>query len=328
MIARRRFLQAAASAAVFTAAGSGIGGPALADDYPNHPVRLVVGFPPGQSADISARLLGQWLSERLGQPFVIDNRPGASNTVATELVVHAPPDGYTLLWISTSNYINATLYASLPYDFIRDIQPIAANTRSPLVMEVTPGLPVQTVPEFVAYCKANPGKVNMASGGIGNSTHMAGALFKMMTGAEMIHVPYRGSAPALTDLIAGRVQVMFDLVASSIGYIRGGKLRPLAVTTLARSDALPDVPSMSDFVPGYEASAVGGFGAPKDTPREIVAKLNAAINTALAEPAIKSRLADLGGTPLPGSADDFKNLIAGETEKWAKVIRAENIKPD
>jgi tripartite-type tricarboxylate transporter receptor subunit TctC len=322
-LSRRRLLQAAASAA--TLAGVR---PGRADDYPNHPVRLVVGFPPGQSADISARLLGQWLSERFGQPFVIDNRPGASNTVATELVVHAPPDGYTLLWISTSNYINATLYATLPYDFIRDIEPIAANTRSPLVMEVNPSLPVKTVPEFIAYCKANPGKVNMASGGIGNSTHMAGALFKMMTGADMIHVPYRGSAPALTDLMAGRVQVMFDLVASSIGYIRAGKLRPLAVTTLARSDALPDVPSMADFVPGYEASAVGGFGAPKGTPRNIVDKLNAAINMALADPAITSRLADLGGRPLPGSPADFKKLIAGETEKWAKVIRAENIKPD
>jgi tripartite-type tricarboxylate transporter receptor subunit TctC len=320
-LARRRFLQAAAGAAALVALRG-----AKAQSYPGHPVRLVVGFPPGQSADISARLLGQWLSERLGQPFVIDNRPGASNTVATDLVVHAPPDGYTLLWISTSNYINATLYPTLPYDFIRDIAPIAANTRAPLVMEVNPSVPVKTVPEFIAYCKANPGKVNMASAGIGNSTHMAGALFQMMSGAEMIHVPYRGSAPALTDLIAGRVQVMFDLMPSSIGYIRSGKLRPLAVTTLARSDALPDVPSMADFVPGYEASAVGGFGAPKGTPDDIVDKLNAAINEALADPAIKARLADLGGTPLPGSPDDFKKLIAGETEKWARVIRAENIK--
>ena len=322
-LTRRRFVQVSAGGAALAAARG-----ASADDYPSHPVRLVVGFPPGQSADISARLLGQWLSERLGQPFVIDNRPGASNTVATEFVAHALPDGYTLLWISTSNYINASLYSTLPYDFIRDIEPIAANTRSPLVMEVTPDLPVKTVPEFIAYCKANPGKVNMASGGIGNSTHMAGALFKMMTGADMIHVPYRGSAPALTDLIAGRVQVMFDLVASSIGYIRSGKLRPLAVTTLARSEALPDVPSLADFVPGYEASAVGGFGAPAGTPKHIVDKLNAAINAAFADPAIKSRLADLGGTPLPGSPADFKTLIAAETEKWAKVIHTENIKPD
>jgi tripartite-type tricarboxylate transporter receptor subunit TctC len=320
---RRQFLQLAAGAVALTAARR-----AAADSYPDHPVRVVVGFPPGQSADISARLLGQWLSDRLGQPFVIDNRPGASNTVATDLVVHASPDGYTLLWISTSNYINATLYPTLPYDFIRDIEPIAANTRGPLVMEVNPEIPVNTVPEFIAYCKANPGKVNMASAGIGNSTHMAGELFKMMTGADMTHVPYRGSAPALTDLIAGRVQVMFDLMPSSIGYIRGGKLRPLAVTTQARSDALPGVPSVADFVPGYEASAVGGFGAPKGTPKEIVDKVNAGINAALADPAIKARLADLGGTPLPGTAADFKKLIAGETEKWAKVIRAENIKPE
>jgi tripartite-type tricarboxylate transporter receptor subunit TctC len=320
---RRQFLQLAAGAAALAAARR-----AAADSYPDHPVRVVVGFPPGQSADISARLLGQWLSDRLGQPFVIDNRPGASNTVATDLVVHASPDGYTLLWISTSNYINATLYPTLPYDFIRDIEPIAANTRGPLVMEVNPEVPVNTVPEFIDYCKANPGKINMASAGIGNSTHMAGELFKMMTGADMTHVPYRGSAPALTDLIAGRVQVMFDLMPSSIGYIRGGKLRPLAVTTQARSDALPGVPSVADFVPGYEASAVGGFGAPKGTPKEIVDKLNAGINAALADPAIKARLADLGGTPLPGTAADFKKLIAGETEKWSKVIRAENIKPE
>ncbi len=232
------------------------------------------------------------------------------------------------MWISTSNYINATLYPTLPYNFIRDIEPIAANTRGPLVMEVNPEVPVKTVAEFIAYCKANPGKINMASAGIGNSTHMAGELFKMMTGADMTHVPYRGSAPALTDLIAGRVQVMFDLMPSSIGYIRGGRLRPLAVTTLERSDALPDVPSLADFVPGYEASAVGGFGAPKGTPQEVVDKINAGINAALADPTIKARLADLGGTTLPGTPADFKKLIAGETEKWAKVIRAENIKPE
>jgi len=320
---RRRFFQLATGAAA-----SAIAWGVKAATYPSHPVRLVVGFPPGQSADISARLLAQWLSDRLGQPFVVDNRPGASNTVATDLVVHAPPDGYTLLWISTSNYINATLYATLPYNFIRDIEPIAANTRGPLVMEVNPEVPVNSVPQFIAYCKANPGKVNMASAGIGNSTHMAGELFKMMTGADMTHVPYRGSAPALTDLIAGRVQVMFDLMPSSIGYLRSRKLRPLAVTTLARSNALPDVPSIADFVPGYEASAVGGFGAPIGTPREVIDKLNAEINAALADPAIKSHLADFGGTPLPGTPADFKKLIANETEKWAKVIRAENIKPE
>ncbi|MFZ3360136.1 MAG: tripartite tricarboxylate transporter substrate binding protein [Xanthobacteraceae bacterium] len=299
---------------------------ARADHYPSRPVRLVVGFPPGQSADISARLLGQWLSDRLAQSFVIDNRPGASNTVATDLVAHAAPDGYTLLWISTSNYINATLYPNLPYDFIRDIEPVASNTRSPLVMVVNPSLPVTSVAEFIAYAKAHPGKLNMASGGNGNSTHMAGELFKMMTGIDMIHVPYRGSSPALIDLLAGRMQVMFDLMASSIGYIKAGKLRALAVTTAARSQALPDLPTVGDTVPGYEASAVGGIGAPKGTPREIVDLLNSQINAALADPKIKLRLAELGGTPLPGSPDDFRKLIAGETAKWGKVIKFANIK--
>ncbi|MGA7789437.1 MAG: tripartite tricarboxylate transporter substrate binding protein [Xanthobacteraceae bacterium] len=299
---------------------------ARADHYPSRPVRLVVGFPPGQSADISARLLGQWLSDRLAQSFVIDNRPGASNTVATDLVAHAAPDGYTLLWISTSNYINATLYPNLPYDFIRDIEPVASNTRSPLVMVVNPSLPVTSVAEFIAYAKAHPGKLNMASGGNGNSTHMAGELFKMMTGIDMIHVPYRGSSPALIDLLAGRMQVMFDLMASSIGYIKAGKLRALAVTTAARSQALPDLPTVGDTVPGYEASAVGGIGAPKGTPREIVDLLNSQINAALADPKIKLRLAELGGTPLPGSPDDFRKLIAGETAKWGNVIKFANIK--
>jgi tripartite-type tricarboxylate transporter receptor subunit TctC len=321
---RRRFLSLAAS----TVALPVLMRAAQADTYPSRPVRLVVGFPPGQSADISARLLGQWLSDRVGQSFVIDNRPGASNTVATDLVVHAAPDGYTLLWIATSNYINATLYENLPYDFIRDIEPIASNTRQPLVMVVNPALPVKTVPEFIAYAKANPGKLNMSSGGIGNSTHLAGELFKMMTGIDMIHVPYRGSAPALTDLMAGRVQVMFDLMGSSIGYINSGKLRALAVTTSARSDALPDLPTVGDYVPGYEASAVGGIGAPKGIPAEIVTLLNAQINAALADATIRQRFAALGGTPVPGSSDDFRNLIAAETEKWSKVIKFANIKPE
>jgi tripartite-type tricarboxylate transporter receptor subunit TctC len=256
---RREFLQLAAGVA--TAAG--LPRPALALDYPARPVRLVVGFPAGQTADIAARLLGQWLSERLGQPFVIDNRPGASGIVATELVVHAPPDGYTLLFATASNYINATLYEKLNYDFIRDIAPVAGNIASPLVMEVNPTVPVKTVPEFIAYAKANPGKLNMASAGNGNSTHVAGELFKMMTGINLIHVPYRGSAPALTDLLAGQVQVMFDLVASSIAPIKAGKLRALAVTTKTRLDVLPDVPTVSEFVRGYEASGVGGIGAPR-----------------------------------------------------------------
>jgi tripartite-type tricarboxylate transporter receptor subunit TctC len=300
---------------------------ARADAYPSRPVHIVIGFPPGQSADISARLLGQWLSERLGQPVIIDNKPGASSSVATELVVRAPPDGYTLLWIVTSNYINATLYKKLPYNFIRDIEPVASNTRTPLVMEVTPSLPVKSVPEFIAYAKAHPGKLNMASGGIGNSTHMAGELFKMMTGVNMLHVPYRGSAPALTDLLSGQVQVMFDLMASSIGHIRAGKLRPLAVTTATPSKALPGLPIVGEFVPGYEASAVGGIGAPKGTPAAIVSKLNAEINAALADPAMNARFVDLGVVPVPGSPADFGKLIATETDKWAKVIKFAGLKP-
>ena len=299
---------------------------AFALDYPTRPVHIVIGFPPGQSADISARLLGQWLSERLGQPVIIDNKPGASSSVATELVVRALPDGYTLLWVVTSNYINATLYKKLPYNFIRDIEPVASNTRTPLVMEVTPSLPVKTVAEFIAYAKAHPGKLNMASGGIGNSTHMAGELFKMMTGVNMVHVPYRGSAPAITDLLAGQVQVMFDLMASSIGHIRAGKLRALAVTTATRSAALPGVPAIGEFVPGYEASAVGGIGAPKGTPAAIVNRLNAEIDAALADPAMNARFADLGVVPVPGTPADFGKLIAAETEKWAKVIQFAGIK--
>ena len=319
---RRTVLRLAAGAAALPS----LSRLASALDYPTRPVHIVIGFPPGQSADISARLLGQWLSERLGQPVIIDNKPGASSSVATELVVRALPDGYTLLWIVTSNYINATLYKKLPYNFIRDIEPVASNTRTPLVMEVTPSLPVNTVAEFIAYAKAHPGKLNMASGGIGNSTHMAGELFKMMTGINMVHVPYRGSAPALTDLLAGHVQVMFDLMASSIGHIRAGKLRALAVTTATRSAALPGVPTIGEFVPGYEASAVGGIGAPKGTPAAVVNRLNAEIEAALADPAMNARFADLGVVPVPGTPADFARLIAAETEKWAKVIQFAGIK--
>ena len=319
---RRTVLRLAAGAAALPS----LSRLASALDYPTRPVHIVIGFPPGQSADISARLLGQWLSERLGQPVIIDNKPGASSSVATELVVRALPDGYTLLWVVTSNYINATLYKKLPYNFIRDIEPVASNTRTPLVMEVTPSLPVKTVAEFIAYAKAHPGKLNMASGGIGNSTHMAGELFKMMTGINMVHVPYRGSAPALTDLLAGQVQVMFDLMASSIGHIRAGKLRALAVTTATRSAALPGVPAIGEFVPGYEASAVGGIGAPKGTPAAIVNRLNAEIDAALADPAMNARFADLGVAPVPGTPADFGKLIAAETEKWAKVIQFAGIK--
>ncbi len=320
---RRKFLHLAAGAAALPA----VSRVTWAQSYPTRPVHIVVGFPAGQTADISARLIGQWLSERLGQPFVIDNRPGASSTVATELVVRAPPDGYTLLYVVASNFINATFYKKLPYNFIRDIDPVASTARTPLVMEVNPSVPVKTVPEFIAYAKANPGKLNMASAGNGNSTHMAGELFKMMTGVNMIHVPYRGSAPALTDLLGGQVQVMFDVMASSIGHIRAGKLRALAVTAATRSEALPDVPTVGEFVSGYEASAVCGVGVPKCTAAGIVGKLNVEINAALADPIIKSRFVELGGTPLPGSPTDFGNLIAKETAKWAQVIKFANIKP-
>jgi len=321
---RRKFLHLAAGAAAWPV----VSRVARAQAYPTRPVRIVVGFPAGQSGDISARLLGQWLSDRLGQTFVIENRPGASSTVATDLVVHAPADGYTLLYIVASNYINATLKLNLPYNFIRDIAPVASSTRSTLVVVVNPSLPVKSISELIAYAKANPGKLNMASGGIGNSTHLAGELFKMMTGIDMFHVPYRGSAPALTDLISGQVQVMFDLTASSIGYIRAGQLRALAVTAATRSEALPDLPTVADFVPGYEASAVGGIGAPKGTPAEIIKKLNAQINAGLADPDLQSRYAALGSLPHPGSPADFAKLIATETEKWAKVIKFAGIKAE
>jgi tripartite-type tricarboxylate transporter receptor subunit TctC len=322
MLPRRKFLRLAGAAAAFPALAKN----AWAQDYPARPVHIVVGFPPGQTADITARLMGQWVSERLGQPFVIDNRPGASSTVATELVAHAPADGYTLLRVVASNYINATLYGNLPYNFIRDIAPVASIERAPLVLEVNPSVPVKTVPDFIAYAKSNPGKLNMASGGIGNSTHMAGELFKMMTGVDLIQVPYRGSAPALTDLLSGEAQVMFDLIASSISHIRSGRLRALAVTTTTRLEALPDVPTVGEFVPGYEASGGGGIGAPKGTPVEIIDKLNREINAFLVDPKIKSRFAEFGLTPDPLSPADFGALIAAETEKWRKVILAANIK--
>ncbi len=317
MTSARRFLQFAACATAWAS----LPGAAAALDYPTRPVHIVVGFPPGQNADIGARLIGDFLSKKLGQPFIVDNKPGAASTIGTEFVVHAPPDGYTLLWVVTSNYINASLYKKLPYDFIHDIAPIACSTITPLVMEVTPSLPVKTVPEFIAYAKAHPGQVNMASGGIGNSTHMAGELFQMMTGVKLVHVPYRGSTPAITDLMAGQVQVMFDLLGASIAQIRNGKLKPLAVTTEEPVEALPGVPTLASFVPGYEASAAGGIGAPKGTPPEIIAKLNAAIEAALQDPQIKARYASLGSTPLLCSPEQFRAHIARETEKWAKVIK-------
>jgi tripartite-type tricarboxylate transporter receptor subunit TctC len=301
---------------------------AWAQSYPTRPVRIVVASTAGTSPDILARLIGQWLSERLGQSFVIDNRPGGGTNIGTEAAVKASPDGYTLLLVAPSNAINATLSENLNFNFIRDIAPVATMTREPQVMLLNPTVPAKTVPEFIAYAKANSGKINMASPSSGTMSHMSGELFKIMTGVNMVHVPYRGGAPALTDLIAGQVQVMFISPVGSIEYIRAGKLRALAVTTATRSEALPDVPAMSDFVPGYEAGAWFGIGAPKGTPPEAVDRLNKEINSGLANPKIKARLADLGASVLVGSPADFGKLIAAETEKWGKLIRALNIKPD
>jgi tripartite-type tricarboxylate transporter receptor subunit TctC len=301
---------------------------ARAQAYPTRPVRIIVGQAAGSGSDIAARLLGQRLSERLGQPFVVENRPGAGGNIATEAVVRALPDGYTLLLAVAANAINATLYDKLNYNFIRDIAPVAGIFRVPQVMEVNPSIPAKTVPEFIAFAKANPGKVNMASAGIGSVHHVAGDLFKFMTGIDMIHVPYRGTTPALTDLLAGQAQVMFDVTPSSTPHIKAGRLRALAVTTATRVDVLPEVPVMGDFVPGYEASAWLGFGAPKDTPAAIIDVLNSEVNAGLADPMIKARFADLGATVLPGSPADFGKLIADETEKWAKVVKFAGIKAD
>jgi tripartite-type tricarboxylate transporter receptor subunit TctC len=321
---RRQFLHLAAGVAALPA----ISRIAMAQAYPTRPVRWIVGFAPGGGVDIIARLMGQWLSERLGQPFVIENRPGAGTNIATEAVVNAPPDGYTLLVANLANAINATLYEKLNFNFIRDIAPVAGIMRVPHVMVVNPSVPAKTIPEFIAYAKANPGKINMASGGVGGPSHVSGELFNMMAGVNMIHVPYRGVAPALTDLLGGQVQVTFGSMPSSIAYIRTGKLRALAVTTATRSEVLPDVPTVGEFVPGYEASGWYGIGAPKATPAEIVDKLNKEINAALADANMKARLADLGGTVLPGSASDFGKHIAEETEKWAKVVKFAGIKAD
>jgi len=304
-----------------------IGG-ASALDYPTKPVRWIVGYPAGGSTDILARLIGQWLSARLGQQFIIENRPGAGNNIGTEQVVRAAPDGYALLLVNPANAINTTLYEKLSFNFIQDIAPVVGLIRVPNVMEVNPSVPAKTVPEFIAYAKANPGKINLASSGNGTSIHMSGELFKMMTGLTMQHVPYRGSAPMLTDLIAGQVQVTFDNMPSSIEHIRAGRLRALAVTTAKRSDALPDAPVVADFVPGYEASAWFGVGAPKGTPAEIVEKLNKEINAAVADPTIKARLADMGGMLINGTPQEFGKVIAEETEKWAKVVKFSGARPD
>jgi tripartite-type tricarboxylate transporter receptor subunit TctC len=321
---RRTFLHLAVGSAALPV----ISRIANADTYPSRSVRIIVGFPPGGTADIVARLIGQWLSDQLGQPFIVENRSGASGNIAVEAVVRASPDGYTLLQIIGTNAINASLYDNLNFNFIRDIAPIASIARVPLVMEVNPSVPANTVLEFIAYAMANPGKISMASAGIGTPGHVAGELFKIMTGVDMVHVPYRGSAPLVTDLLGGQVQAAFDNLPPSIGHIRTGTLRALAVTSAMRSEALPDIPTVSDFVPGYEASSFYGVGAPKNTPVEIINKLSAVINAGLADPSMKARLAELGGTMFAGSPADFEKLIANETEKWGKVIRAANIKPD
>jgi tripartite-type tricarboxylate transporter receptor subunit TctC len=321
---RRNFLHLAAGAAALPA----VSRLARAQDYPARPVRLIVGFAPGGTTDITARLVGQWLSERLGQQFVIENRTGAATNIATEAVVRAPADGYTLLLVTASNAINATLYDKLSYNFIRDIAPVAGIIRYPLVMQVNPSFPAKTVPEFISYAKSNPGKISYGSGGIGTSIHVASELFKMMAGVDMIHVPYRGGAPAMTDLMAGQVQVVFNPVPESMEFIRAGKLRPLAVTTATRSEVLPDVPTVGDFVPGYEASALQGIAAPKDTPAQIVEKLNKEINVGLADSKLKARFTDLGATVFVVSPADFGKFIADETEKWAKVIKFAGAKAD
>jgi tripartite-type tricarboxylate transporter receptor subunit TctC len=321
---RRQFLQLAAGAAALPT----ISRVARAQAYPLRPVRIIVGAAPSGTYDIMARLIGQWLSERLGQQFVIENRPGAGTTIGTEAVVKAPPDGYTLLLVGAAAATSALLYDKLNFNLMRDIAPVAAISREPHILAVNPSVPARTVPEFIAYAKGSPDKISMASGGIGTVGHLSGELFKMMTGVNLVHVPYRGLGPALTDLLGGQVQVTFASTAPSIEHVRAGKLRALAATSATRSEMLPDVPTVAEFVPGYEASTWSGVGAPKGTPAEIIEKLNKEINAALADPKIKARLADLASAPLVGSAADFGKLIADETEKWGTVIRALNIKAE
>ncbi len=320
MVRLVQWLVAVAVAGAFLTGG---GGTARAeDDYPNHTVRWLVGYPPGGSTDICARLIGQYLSEHLHAQFAVDNRPGAGNNLATEMAAHSPPDGYTVFLVNPANAINASLYKDLNFNFIADMAPVAGFIRVPNIMEVNPNVPAKTVKEFIDYAKANPGKVNLASSGIGTSVHLSGALFMMMTGVNMVHVPYRGAGPALVDLLADQVQVMFDNMPSSIGHIRAGRLRAIAVTTAVREKTLPDVPTVAETVPGYEASAWFGMAVPKGTPRPIIDKLNKAVNEALADPATQAKLAELGGTLIPGSPEDFGKVIAAETDKWAKVVKA------
>jgi tripartite-type tricarboxylate transporter receptor subunit TctC len=319
---RRQFLQLGASVAALPAASR----LARAQDYPSRPVRWIVPFSPGGGTDVVARLVSQSLSERLGQPFIVENRPGAGANIGTEVVVRAAPDGYTLLLAATVNTINATLYDKLDFDFMRDIAPVAAIIRIPNVMVVHPSVPATSIPEFIAYARAHPGKINFASAGTGTSQHVAGELFKIMAGIDMVHIPYRGTGPALTDLLAGRVQVLFLGAVSSMKYVESGKLRALALTSAARSPALPNLPTMAEFLPGFEASLFYGMGAPRNTPAEIIERLNKEINAGLADPAMKARLAELDGMVLGGTPADFARLIADETDKWRKVIKAANIR--
>ena len=319
---RRQFLHLAAGAALPAFPGS-----ARAQAYPSRPVRILVGFPAGGTTDIIARLIGQWLSERLGQQFVIENRPGASANLAAEAAARAPADGYTLLALTSTNIINAALYDKLSFSLNRDFAMVAGLTRTPFILEVHPSLPVKTVLELIAHAKANPGKITMASFGFGSSSHVAGELFKMMANVDLLHVPYRGSAPMLTDLVGGQVHMSFDSLPASIEHIRAGRLRPLAVTTATRSDALPDIPTVAQFVPGYEASAMGGVAVPRETPATIVERLNSEINAAIADPKMKARFSELGASALTHSPAEFERLVADETEKWAKVVKFAGIKP-
>jgi tripartite-type tricarboxylate transporter receptor subunit TctC len=300
--------------------------PARAADYPAGPVKWVVPYPPAGTTDVLARIVAQWLTEKMGQPLVVENKPGAGNNIGVEAVVNAPPDGYTMLLVNPANGINATLYKELKFNFIRDIAPVAGLVRTPNVMEVTPSFPAKTVQEFIDYCKANPGKINMASSGSGTSVHLSGELFKTMTGCDMTHVPYKGAGPALIDLIGGQVHVIFDNLPSSAGHIRSGRIRALAVTSAEREPSMPQLPTVAETVPGYEATAWFGIGMPKGTPREIIDKVNAAVNRALADPKLRERLAELGGKPIPGTPEDFGKVIADETAKWAKVVVASGAK--
>jgi len=318
----RRLLRWLVAVFALAAAGGVIGTARAADDYPDHAVRWLVGYPPGGSTDICARLIGQYLSEHLHQQFAIENKPGAGNNLATEMAARSPPDGYTVFLVNPANTINASLYKNLSFNFIQDMAPVAGFIRVPNVMEVNPNVPAHTVKEFIDYAKANPGKVNMASAGVGTSTHLSGALFMLMTGVDLVHVPYRGAAPALTDMLGGQVQVFFDNLPSSIAHIQSGRLRALAVTTATRAKALPDVPTVAETVPGYEASAFFGMAVPRGTPRAIIDKLNKEINAALADPGVQAKLAELGGTNIGGTPEDFGKIIADETEKWGKVIKA------